>query len=453
LSFLGEFDVRTWCVRRETGVKYFSTRGAGPVSLDEALRKGIASDGGLFLPEQLPTFNVSDFDAADSIPEIAAVLLSPFFDGSALAGEIGKILDETFSFPLPTTQLPVDGQDVSLLELYHGPTAAFKDVGAGFLAACLSRLEGNVESPLTILVATSGDTGGAVAAAFDERRGMRVVVLFPDGRVSARQEHQLCCWSENVLALKVRGSFDDCQTMVKAAMADPELSAAHRFSSANSINIGRLLPQSTYYADASLRHYRRTGNKPGFVIPTGNLGNAFACIMAREMGLPIGPIILVTNANRTIPDYFESLKWLPRASLQTLASAMDVGDPSNMERLRKLLGEADVLRDQLGIASVNDAQIKDAIRQDFKEFGFATCPHTATATYAWRHLDTSVADQHDWILVATAHPAKFETIVEPLINETVPLPPELEAILSRPAHAVSIESDLGSLAAALEGVG
>ena len=434
-------------------MKYFSTRGAGPVSLDEALCKGIASDGGLFLPEQLPTFAVSDFDAAESIPEVAAILLKPFFVGSSLASEVEGILNETFSFPIPATTLPSNDQNASMLELYHGPTAAFKDVGAGFLAACLSRLEGDVANPLTILVATSGDTGGAVAAAFDGRPGMRVAVLFPEGRVSERQEHQLCCWSDNVLSLKVRGAFDDCQSLVKAAMADQDLSSAHRFSSANSINIGRLLPQSTYYADASLRHFRRTGNKPGFIIPTGNLGNAFACIMAREMGLPIGPIILATNANRTIPDYFESLEWLPRASLQTLASAMDVGDPSNMERLRKLIGEADVLRDQLGVASVSDDEIRAAIRQDFTEFGFATCPHTATATHTWRQLAPGLAKQHDWILVATAHPAKFETIVEPLIGERVPVPAELEEILSRPAHSIAIEPNLASLAAALDDVG
>jgi len=434
-------------------MKYFSTRGAGPVSLDEALRKGIASDGGLFLPEQLPTFSVADFDGAESIREVATVLLSPFFVGSKLQDEIQTIVDETFGFPIPTTALPVNGQDVSLLELYHGPTAAFKDVGAGFLAACLSRLEGDVESPLTVLVATSGDTGGAVAAAFDKRPGMRVAVLFPEGRVSERQEHQLCCWSDNVISLKVKGAFDDCQSMVKAAMADEKLAAQHRFSSANSINIGRLLPQSIYYADASLRHYRRTGNKPGFIIPTGNLGNAFACIMAREMGLPIGPVILATNANRTIADYFESLEWLPRASLQTLASAMDVGDPSNMERLRKLIGDADVLRDRMAVASVNDAEIQAAIRQDFAEFGFATCPHTATATHTWRNLPSSLAEQCDWILVATAHPAKFETIVEPLIGEMIALPPELADIMSRPTHAVSIEANLESLAAALNDVG
>jgi threonine synthase len=430
-------------------MKYFSTRGDGPVSLDDALRLGIASDGGLFLPEQLPQFDIADFEGAETIPEVAHVLLEPFFGGSTLAGDLDAILAETYRFPIPATALPIEGHDVALLELYHGPTVAFKDVGAGFLAACLSRLEGDVSDPLTILVATSGDTGGAVAAAFDGRPGMRVVVLFPDGRVSERQAHQLCCWGDNVVSLKVRGSFDDCQALVKGAMRDSDLSAEHRFSSANSINIGRLLPQSTYYADASLRHFRRTGRKPGFIIPTGNLGNAFACIMAREMGLPIGPVILATNANRTIADYFETLEWLPRASLQTLASAMDVGDPSNMERLRHMVGEADVLREQLGVLSVTDEQIRASIRQDFEDFGFATCPHTATATYTWRQLDDDLTDAHDWILVGTAHPAKFETIVEPLVGEAVPVPPELQTLLDRPAHAVTIEPNLAALAEAL----
>jgi threonine synthase len=430
-------------------MRYFSTRGAGPVSLDDALRLGIASDGGLFLPEQLPAFSIDEFDGAESIPDVAHALLAPFFAGSLLESDLDAILGETFSFPIPATRLPVEGCDLSLLELYHGPTVAFKDVGAGFLAACLSRLEGDVDKPLTILVATSGDTGGAVAAAFDGRPGMRVAVLFPDGRVSERQAHQLCCWGDNVISLKVRGSFDDCQALVKGAMADPDLSAAHRFSSANSINIGRLLPQSTYYADASLRHYRRTGNEPGFIIPTGNLGNAFACVMAREMGLPIGPIILATNANRTIADYFETLEWLPRASLQTLASAMDVGDPSNMERLRHLVGEADVLRKRLGVLSVEDEKIRESLRQDYEKFGFATCPHTATATWTWRHLEKDVADSADWILVATAHPAKFETIVEPLIGEPVPVPPELAELLERPARVTPIEPSLAALATVL----
>ena len=429
-------------------MKYFSTRGSGPVNLDDALRQGLAADGGLFLPAALPQFSVDTFRRADSITEVAGILLAPFFDGSSLVGELDSIVAETFHFDIPLT--PLQGEnEAELLELYHGPTAAFKDVGAAFLAACLTRLEGNPDDPLTILVATSGDTGGAVAAAFDGRPGMRVVVLFPDGRVSERQAHQLTCWGDNVLSLRVAGAFDDCQALVKAALADPELGADFRFSSANSINIGRLLPQSIYYANASLVHYRRTGQMPGFIVPTGNLGNALACIRAREMGLPIGPVILATNANRTIADYLETLEWLPRASLQTLASAMDVGNPSNMERLRHLVGDADVLREKVGVFSVDDNAIRRALADDFREFGFATCPHTATASYTWRQLDASTRTAHDWILVATAHPAKFETIVEPIIQATVPLPAELEAILARPSASVAIEPALPALAQAM----
>jgi threonine synthase len=428
---------------------YYSTRGEGPASLDEALVRGIAGDGGLYLPETLPAFAPGDFDETATIPQLAAVLLEPFFVGSSLVGALPDILDETFGFPIPATPLPVPDGNLSLLELYHGPTAAFKDVGAGFLAACLTRLEGDEASPLTILVATSGDTGGAVAAAFNERPGMRVVVLFPDGRVSERQAHQLTCWGDNVLSLRVQGAFDDCQALVKQAMADDGLRRAYRFSSANSINIGRLLPQSTYYADASIRHFAATGRAPGFVIPTGNLGNALACVLAREMGMPIGPIVLATNANRTISDFFETLQWIPRPSLQTLASAMDVGDPSNMERLRHVVGEADVLREKLGVLSVSDEQIEAGICRDFREFGFATCPHTATATHTWRQLDESLRAEHDWILVATAHPAKFETIVEPLIGKSLDLPPELAEILSHPSRSVAIEPSLDALAAAM----
>ncbi len=429
-------------------MQYLSTRGAGPVGLDQALVAGIAEDGGLFVPRGLPEFANADFDGADSLNAVARVVCEPFFAGSSLADDLDAVLNETLSFPIPLTPLP--GGDWSLLELFHGPTAAFKDVGAAFLAACLTRLCGDAKAPLTILVATSGDTGGAVAAAFNERPGMRVVVLYPKGRVSARQEHQLTCWGDNVLSVRVDGSFDDCQRIVKAALADGALSSRHRFSSANSINVGRLLPQATYYAYSALEHWRATGTKPGFIVPTGNLGNALACILAREMGLPVGPVVLATNANRTIPDYFETLEWLPRPSVRTLASAMDVGDPSNMERLRCLVGGADVLRDRLGVVSVSDEQIAREIARSFAGFGFAVCPHTATATYAWRTFDEAVREERHWIAVATAHAAKFETIVEPRIGEAVPLPPELEAMLSRPTRVLDIEPELEALAECMQ---
>jgi threonine synthase len=447
---VGKSDERAWRTLGAMTLRFLSTRGGDAAGIDQALVKGIADDGGLFLPDSLPKFSIDDFDGATSISDIGRVLLRSFFEDSSLLDDLDQIIAETYCFPIPLTEISSASGTANLLELYHGPTAAFKDVGARFLSACLTRLEGDDASPLTILVATSGDTGGAVAAAFDERPGMRVVVLFPDGRVSQRQQHQLTCWSDNVLSLSVRGEFDDCQTLVKAAMADEELGSRYRFSSANSINIGRLLPQSVYYAYSSLAKYRETGKKPGFVIPTGNLGNGLACIIAREMGFPIGPIVLVTNANKTIPDYFESLQWLPRNSIQTLASAMDVGNPSNMERLRGLLGEADVLREQLGVVSVDDSQIRTQLVKDYADFGFATCPHTATASYAWDHLDAHTRDGSDWVLVATAHPAKFETVVEPLIGETVPLPDELAQILSRPSRSVSITPELAAVAKAMD---
>jgi threonine synthase len=429
-------------------VKFRSTRGDESVTFDDALIRGIADDGGLFLPRSLPEFSTDDFAGSKSIADIAKVLLTPFFEGSRLASALDEIIAETFSFPIPVTALPVAEGSAGLLELYHGPTAAFKDVGAGFLAACLSRLEGDPENPLTILVATSGDTGGAVAAAFNERPGMQVVVLYPDGRVSERQAQQLTCWGDNVLSLAVQGSFDDCQSMAKEAMADDSLDK-YRFSSANSINIGRLLPQCTYYADASIRHYTETGRKPSFVVPTGNLGNALACCMARKFGLPIGETVLATNANRTIVDYLAGGHWSPRESVQTLASAMDVGDPSNMERLRFLFGEAEQLKSVVSAVTVSDPQIEDAIRRNFAEFGLATCPHTATATHAWRQMSNEQRVNDDWILVATAHPAKFETIVEPIIGQAIPLPDELARILSRQRRYVEIEPDLQAMAVAL----
>ena len=300
-----------------------------------------------------------------------------------------------------------------------------------------------------ILVATSGDTGGAVAAAFDGREEARVAVLFPAGRVSERQAKQLTCWSENVLSLEVRGSFDDCQSMVKAAFADHELAGRYRFSSANSINIGRLLPQATYYAYAALSHHREHRRPLSFIVPTGNLGNALACVLARDMGLPIGDIVLATNANRLIPDYLDGAAWSARTSLQTLATAMDVGNPSNMERLRNLHGEGCDLRSSVSAVSVSDADIVTAIVSTFSETGVAYCPHTATALHAFAHLEQIRRDD-DWCLVATAHAAKFESVVEPLINTQVPIPENLQALLSRPSRYETIEPDLAGLGDALD---
>jgi threonine synthase len=233
-------------------------------------------------------------------------------------------------------------------------------------------------------------------------------------------------------------------------MADTALAARHRFSSANSINIGRLLPQSIYYAATSLAHYRATGRMPSFVVPTGNLGNAFACFLAREIGLPIDRLVLATNANRIIADFLDGADWAPRSSIPTLASAMDVGNPSNMERLRSTGGEAAALSDRVSALSVTDEDIRAEIRRAHEETGMAICPHTATAFHVWRNLAAEERSGHDWILAATAHAAKFEQIVEPLIGQEIPVPQELARILARERRYTTIDADMAALESALD---
>jgi len=338
-----------------------------------------------------------------------------------------------------------------VLELFHGPTAAFKDFGARFLAACFAHLREAQSRPLTILVATSGDTGGAVAAAFYGRPRIAVAVLFPKGLVSPTQERQLTCWGGNVRSLAVRGSFDDCQRLVKEAFLDMGLKAHTQLSSANSINLGRLLPQSVYYAATSLAIWRRYGERASFIVPSGNLGNSLGCLWARQMGLPIGEVVLAHNANRTVPDYLESGAWRPRPSVATLASAMDVGDPSNMERLRALYPEIGPLRAAVSAVSVSDEEIRARIRFGYERYGQIWCPHTATAAEAFERLPADKRRRGRWVLVATAHAAKFREIVEPLIGRAVPVPEALAALFARPSQYVEIEASLSALRAALGG--
>ncbi|MBA2663908.1 MAG: threonine synthase [Bradymonadaceae bacterium] len=419
-------------------MKFVSTRNASPsVTLSQALSDGLAPDGGLYVPEALPRFAVEDFVGLERVDEIGARLLAPFFEGDALADSLAQICKEALNFALPLKRLD---EQTSILELFHGPTAAFKDVGARFLASCLSRLAAGDARPLTILVATSGDTGGAVASAFHQKPNIEVQVLYPLGKVSPRQEHQLTCWGDNVRAFAVRGVFDDCQRLVKDAFADPWWRENKRLSSANSINIGRVLPQMIYYACASLWHFRQSGQNAGFVIPTGNLGNALACMWAHEMGLPIREIMLATNANRPIVDFLGGSGWQPRPSVSTLASAMDVGDPSNMERVRHLFADDDALRTAIRALSVDDAMIEETIRDGLERYREVFCPHTAVAMCVREQLPAT-----PWIVVATAHPAKFEQIVEPLIGRPVEIPPALASLFERPAHHVEIAAQLNAL--------
>jgi threonine synthase len=437
--------------RRETKMRYHSTRGGEETDLVDAVMRGLATDGGLFVPDELPRFAPGDF-RGDTLAEIATELLTPFFAGSGLEAELGDICRDALDFPVPLRPLIEQGGELSVLELFHGPTAAFKDVGARFLAAVMERALPRFDDsrPLTILVATSGDTGGAVAAAFHGRRGIRVGVLYPKGQVSPRQQHQLTCWGDNIRAFEVDGVFDDCQALVKAAFNDPVLRRRQRLSAANSINIGRLLPQSAYHAAASLWHWRRHGTSAGSIVPTGNLGNGMACVWAQAMGLPIREVVLAVNANRTIPDFLATGQWQPRASQQTLASAMDVGNPSNMERLRNLLPEFSELRAAVEAYPVDDEAIREQIAKDYARYGQIWCPHTATAFWVYDHLPAPRREGRPWIVSATAHPAKFEGIVEPVIGKAVPVPRALAELLDKPTVSTPLEPELSRFVALLD---
>lgn len=413
-------------------MQYLSTRGAAPpVGAGAAMLAGLAPDGGLYVPQQFPLLPPDRLPSGAGLADTATRLLAPFVAGDPLAAELDAVCAEALDFPVPLT----DADGFRVLELFHGPTAAFKDVGARFLAACLARLAG--DRPRTVLVATSGDTGGAVAAAFSGRPEFRVVLLYPRGRVSDRQEAQLTCWGDNVLSLRVDGDFDDCQRMVKEAFGDAALREHAGLTSANSISIGRLLPQAAYYAWAGLAVWRATGTAPGFIIPSGNLGNSLACLWARRCGLPIGPVVLATNANETVGEFFAGGEWTPRATVQTLATAMDVGNPSNMERLLHMAGSPEAARGEASAVRVSDAEIRAAIRTGPARYGRTWCPHTATAVRAWELLPTEAA-QRPWVVVATAHPAKFEDVVEPLVGAEVPMPPALAALMARPRHFIEI---------------
>ena len=431
-------------------MRFHSTRNAGETAtLSEALARGIAPDGGLYVPDSFPHFSVQDFDGLDGIAAVAPRFLAPLFAGDPLESQLPAIVAEAVDFPVPVKPLPV-AHDASVLELFHGPTAAFKDFGARFLAACMARIPRPSGRKLTILVATSGDTGGAVAAAFHGRPGMEVVVLFPRGLVSPRQELQLTCWGGNVRSLSVAGTFDDCQRLVKAAFADPALSAHRELSSANSINIGRLMPQACYYVATSLAGYRRTGQKVNFIVPSGNLGNVLAAVWARTMGLPIGDLVLTFNANRTVPDFLESGVWAPRPSVATLASAMDVGNPSNMERLRHLHPEHAELLAAVRATSVSDAAIAARIRTDRTALGETWCPHTACAAETYAQLSEAEKAKGPWVLVGTAHPAKFPETVEPLVGHEIPVPESLAKLLSLPRSVTEVPATLEALAAVLQ---
>ena len=421
-------------------MKVGSTRGAAAdLPLADALLRGTAPDGGLYVPAELPRGAIRS-PHPSSLHDAALAVLAPFFDGDRLAADLPEMIEEAFTFPAPL--VPSRRRGDFVLELFHGPTAAFKDFGARFLAACVRRLHPPGGGTRTVLVATSGDTGGAVASAFHRMRGIQVVLLYPDGRVSPRQAHQLGAFGDNVSALRVGGSFDDCQRMVKAAFADPTL-AELQLTSANSISLGRLLPQLAYHAHAALS-VEPLGGPLNLVVPTGNLGNALAAAWARELGAPIGEIVLATNDNRTLLEFFESGVYRGRPSVKTLANAMDVGDPSNFERLLWTFGDPEALRARVRARAVSDLHIARTIEQGERQQGQLFCPHTAAGIFVLEQLRGAGATGN-WAVAATAHPAKFETVVEPLVGHAVPVPPALAELLKRPSHAEPLAANPAAL--------
>ncbi len=406
-------------------MKYISTRGGAPaVGLSEAILASLAPDGGLYVPEKFPRVK----PVLSTLPEMGRTILAPYFAGDLLEDKLSEIADAAFSFPAPVRSL---GPSLGLLELFHGPTAAFKDFGARFLAECVVRMP--LPPNPAVLVATSGDTGGAVAAAFHGRPGIEVIVLFPKGRVSPLQEHQLTAWGGNVRAYAVRGSFDDCQRLVKQAFQDRRLRSKRPILSANSINLGRFLPQQVYFARAAMEWKARTGRNPGFVVPTGNLGNATAALYAKQIGFPIEKVALALNANTTIREFYETGTYVPAPSLPTLANAMDVGAPSNIERLEHLFPDDQKLRAGIYVVSSLDEALRREIQSFSDKHAEAICPHTAAGFAALEKIPAG-----DWIVAATAHPAKFREVVEPILGRQVPMPESLRAILARPAASKEI---------------
>lgn len=415
-----------------------STRGIAPaVSLREAVLAGLAPDGGLYVPQVIPRLPDAWWSALhgksfhDIAIAVALQLAGDEFDDATLT----NLIRDALNFPVRIVELE---KGLGVLELFHGPTFAFKDFGARTLARLLAQINEGSE-PLTVLVATSGDTGSAVANAFFGVAGTRVVVLYPEGKVSDVQEAQLSTLGGNVTAVAVTGTFDDCQRIAKEAFADSSLKSRVRLTSANSISLGRLIPQMFYYAYAALQS---SPDKPLTIsVPSGNFGNLVAGVMAWKMGAPIRCFRAPTTINDTVPRYFASGRVEPKPSVQTLANAMDVGAPSNLERLQWLFG-GDVAAMTAVVTSERhtDEEVRKAIARLFDKFGYVADPHTAIGYLGVPEKRTGLS-----LFLATAHPAKFREVVQPVIGKEVPLPDALAATLARKKEVQRIRPELSEL--------
>jgi threonine synthase len=439
-------------------MKWISSRGASPaVPFIDALFAGTAPDGGLYMPERLDPLPPARLEAiraaAGDIVEIGTIVGGHLLRDEISASDLRPLVQDALDFPIPL--VPV-ADNVWALELFHGPTLAFKDVGARMQARLLHHFTDG--TPLTILVATSGDTGSAVAQAFHGVPDSRVVVLYPEGKVSDVQEAQMASLGDNITAVAVHGTFDDCQRLVKQAFADDDLRTHVWLTPANSINLGRLLPQVFYYfvlaglGPASAFALRASADKksgpPGMLVsvPSGNFGNLTAGLIAKRIGLPVERFVAATNANDVVPQYLESGEYKPRASVRTVANAMDVGAPSNFERVLAMYGDNfEALRCDIVGAAFDDATVVAEIGTVFRRHGYLLDPHGAIAWLGLQTFASTARPGTQGVFLATAHPAKFREVVEPAIGQAIPLPPALAQALTRPRHSEALPADYAPL--------
>lgn len=412
---------------------------------EQAIFEGCTPSGSLYFSDKIDPLPKSFFASLReySLTEIAEVVIPHLFKDCLPQENLRVIAARAVSFAAPLVEIT---PQIFSLELFHGPTHAFKDYGARIMAEVMSNLRSADQPPLTILSATSGDTGGAVAHAFYRRPGFKVVVLYPAGRVSPVQEQQFASLGENIAALKVNGSFDDCQALVKRAFVDGELRSKIEISSANSINIGRLLPQSFYYIAGYAAFLRRSnlpfGTPLHVSVPSGNFGNIVAGAIARRLGTPLGMLIAATNANRTFIDYLETGRFTPRPSVKTISNAMDVGNPNNFPRLMTLCaGSYEEVKKQFTAFSYSDTETEESMRELLGRYQYVCDPHGAVGYRALKeYLELLPMKQHGMFL-HTAHPAKFSESVAPIAGEQLVVPPGLQVKPEQKIWSVDIENN------------
>lgn len=422
-------------------MKYFSTRDKNSfVSCRDAVMHGLAADGGLFLPEEIPSFPKPFLENLRSLSfqEIGYQTAKLFVGDEINESKLHEIIERSIDFPAPLVDL---NDQLHVLELFHGPTLAFKDFGAQFMARTMEHFVRDDNRELVILVATSGDTGSAVAHGFYGVEGIKVFLLYPSGKVSAIQEQQLTTLDKNIVALEIHGTFDDCQHLVKSAFTDSDLKAKLNLSSANSINIARLIPQTFYYINA-LKQLKASDKEIIVSVPSGNLGNITAGLIAKHMGLPIAKFIAATNSNDVFTNYLSSGKFEPRKSVQTYSNAMDVGNPSNLERVRTLfVDELTKMRSEIASFSFNDDETVAGIKEIYDKFNYVIDPHGSVGYLAMKkYLSLQNKTNYDAIIVETAHPAKFKDVVEKTIGSEIEMPERLAECLRKEKHSVNLDS-------------